>query len=220
VGEIVAYCLRREFVHGRDTRQNGEKRQAIFAVAGKPVTLGERLLAAFKEKYGTEDKKFIAEKLGFKTDKAVYKVISGERELSFEALVRFKNSTNRSVDWLLTGEEIQPALPLFNEVALVQFVRNVLREEKGGSNGQNDIPEYSDSRPDHSPAPSGQPAQDRTPSTSSMPIEQFTLPEGVGISFHGWERLSDEEKKEAIAEIKGVVEKATSRPRRRKSKQG
>ena len=68
------------------------------------MTVGERLIEAYKESLGTEDKKIIAKYLGFETDKAVYKVINGERELNFDALIKFRNSTKRSIDWLLTGE--------------------------------------------------------------------------------------------------------------------
>jgi hypothetical protein len=76
--------------------------------------IGQRLVIAFRERYGTEDRKFIAEKLGYKTDKAIYKVISGERELGFAQLLMFRDSTNRSIDWLLTGEDDVPAKPQIN----------------------------------------------------------------------------------------------------------
>lgn len=63
-------------------------------------TLGKRLIEAF----GRDDKAFIAEKLGFSSVQGVYKVLSGERELDFEKLIRFRNYTKCSIDWLLTGE--------------------------------------------------------------------------------------------------------------------
>lgn len=63
------------------------------------ISIGERLVKAF----GTNDKAKIAEKLGFSSVQAVYKVLSGERELDFEKLLRFRDSTNCSIDWLLTG---------------------------------------------------------------------------------------------------------------------
>jgi repressor LexA len=68
-----------------------------------PVDIGERLLEAFKTS-GIQDKKVIAERLGFKSSKAVYKVINGTQELSFDSLRRFRESTAYSIDWLLTGE--------------------------------------------------------------------------------------------------------------------
>jgi len=70
----------------------------------RKFSIGERLIEAF----GTSDKAFIAEKLGFASIQAVYKVINGERELDFERLRRFRDYTNRSIDWLLTGEEPAP----------------------------------------------------------------------------------------------------------------
>jgi transcriptional regulator with XRE-family HTH domain len=63
--------------------------------------IGKRLIEAF----GTDDKAFIAEKLGFSSVQAVYKVINGERELDFEKLQNFRNYTKRSIDWLLTGTD-------------------------------------------------------------------------------------------------------------------
>lgn len=62
--------------------------------------IGSRLIEAFE----TDDKAFIAEKLGFSSVQGVYKVLSGERELDFEKLQRFRNYTKCSIDWLLTGE--------------------------------------------------------------------------------------------------------------------
>jgi hypothetical protein len=72
-----------------------------FTVLAKDNLIGKRLIEAF----GTDDKAVIAEKLGFSSVQAVYKVINGERELDFEKLQNFRNYTKRSIDWLLTGEE-------------------------------------------------------------------------------------------------------------------
>lgn len=88
----------------QDVRENVEECQSDFLQIIENVDIGTRLLAAFKKACGTDSKKFIAEKLGFKTDKAVYKVIKGETELSFDHLRNFRNSTKHSIDWLLTGE--------------------------------------------------------------------------------------------------------------------
>jgi hypothetical protein len=92
----------------------------------KQNLIGKRLVEAF----GTDDKAFIAEKLGFSTVQAVYKVISGERELDFEKLQNFRNYTKRSIDWLLTGAEptaFEAERP--TEDALIQRVREIVREE-------------------------------------------------------------------------------------------
>lgn len=106
-------CYRQpcEKVRTPDGRQNGDSRQDNFPRLVEPKTIGERLVFAFREKYRTEDKAFIAEKLGYKSAKAVYKVINGERELSFEQLKRFKESTFRSIDWLLIGDDAGQVRP-------------------------------------------------------------------------------------------------------------
>jgi hypothetical protein len=69
--------------------------------------VGGRLLKAF-ESAGITDKAQIAEKLGFKSSKAVYKVVNGSQELSFDSLRRFRENTGRSIDWLLVGEVPEP----------------------------------------------------------------------------------------------------------------
>lgn len=66
--------------------------------------VGQRLVRAFAAK-GITSKKEIAKKLGFKSDKAVYKVINGDQELSFRALLLFRESTGFSIDWLLSEKE-------------------------------------------------------------------------------------------------------------------
>jgi hypothetical protein len=65
--------------------------------------IGERLLDAFASK-GISAKKAIGEALGFKSDKAIYKILNGEQELSFDSLLRFREVTGHSIDWLLTGD--------------------------------------------------------------------------------------------------------------------
>lgn len=72
----------------------------ILYVLATAQTIGDRILEAFE----TDDKAFIAEKLGFSSVQAVYKVLKGERELDFEKLQRFRNYTQCSIDWLLTGK--------------------------------------------------------------------------------------------------------------------
>ena len=66
----------------------------------KTTDVGSRLIEAF----GTDDKAFIAEKLGFSSIQSIYKILKGEGELNFERLRLFQNYTKHSIDWLLTGE--------------------------------------------------------------------------------------------------------------------
>lgn len=73
----------------------------------KTETLGERLLFAFKEVDGTEDKEKIAKILGYESKGAVYKIIKEQMELKYSALINFRNYTKRTIDWLLTGAEVE-----------------------------------------------------------------------------------------------------------------
>jgi transcriptional regulator with XRE-family HTH domain len=92
-------------------------------VLAKKDGIGERLIEAF----GTDDKALIAEKLGFSTVQAVYKVISGERQLDFEKLQNFRAYTKRSIDWLLTGEEErQPEHT--EETSFDEMLKHAIRE--------------------------------------------------------------------------------------------
>lgn len=61
------------------------------------------MLEAFQA-IGVTNKGVISEHLGFKSENAIYKVLSGERELSFDSLRRFAQQTGYSINWLLTGE--------------------------------------------------------------------------------------------------------------------
>lgn len=70
----------------------------------KIQAIGKRIIEACE----TDDKAKLAKILGFKTVQGVYKVLYGESELDFDKLVRFKNYTKRSIDWLLTGEDDFP----------------------------------------------------------------------------------------------------------------
>ncbi len=75
--------------------------------------VGARLIEAY-ERRGITSKQVISQKLGFKSTNAIYKVLSGDRELSFDALRRFAQDTGVSINFLLTGEEeekTQPAHP-------------------------------------------------------------------------------------------------------------
>lgn len=68
----------------------------------KPA-IGRRLVQAFADR-GITSKKAIGAALGYQSENAIYKVISGERELGFDGLIRFVQATGRSIDWLLTEE--------------------------------------------------------------------------------------------------------------------
>ena len=77
----------------------------------KQVTPGERLEKAFRDSLGVEDKtpiakiaETVAEILGFENKKSVYRVFKDKRELSFSALLKFREATKRTIDWLITGE--------------------------------------------------------------------------------------------------------------------
>lgn len=86
-----------------------------FSKTARPLTpVGRRLLEAYDSK-GISSKKAIGEALGFKSDKSIYKVLNGEQELSFEALRLFRESTGRSVDWLLfDADALEPGqVPIF-----------------------------------------------------------------------------------------------------------
>jgi hypothetical protein len=117
------YRLGCEKVRTSDSRHNVESRQDNFPRLVELKTIGQRLVFAFRERYGTEGKQFIAEKLGYKTAKAVYKVISGERQLGFDHLKKFKESTYRSIDWLLIGEDEAPSKPLIDPKAFKENYR-------------------------------------------------------------------------------------------------
>jgi hypothetical protein len=98
---------------------------------------------AFTEAFGRAEGAFIAEKLGYKTPQAVYKVIKGRGELGFEHLRKFKEETKRSIDWLLTGEEGPAGKEVENPYALTPaqllFIR-MLAINKAGDLGKKDVP--------------------------------------------------------------------------------
>jgi hypothetical protein len=93
---------------------NGRLAETVHAVKRnlpilvKESSIGDRLVEAF----GTNDKAIIAKKLGFSSVQSVYKVIRGERELSFQHLINFRNSTKRTIDWLLTGENVSESVTI------------------------------------------------------------------------------------------------------------
>lgn len=108
----------------------------------KITPLGERLLASFAEEISISDKKVIAEKLGFKSEQSVYKVINGNRELSFDALQKFQTYTKRSIDWLLTGEGekyLKPNVEVNFDDLLDQRIRTIVREELAKSEAYNSV---------------------------------------------------------------------------------
>lgn len=101
----------------------------------KKETFAERFLRAFKEADGTEDKEVIAKILGYKTKGAIYKILSGRMQLNHSALIKFRDYTNRTIDWLLMGEgsveneQKESVIFSVNEVALMDMMRGVVWEE-------------------------------------------------------------------------------------------
>lgn len=73
---------------------------------GKITPLGRRFLRAFIDALDLTDKRRIAELIGYKSEKAIYKIVNGEQEMTFDALIRFRRETDQSIDWLLTGEKL------------------------------------------------------------------------------------------------------------------
>lgn len=98
-------------------------------MAARTTPVGKRLLKAFEDK-GISSKKVVAKQLGYKSEASVYKVISGERELGFDALRRFVQITGRSIDWLLTEDERMLAENVVEE-ALAKEGPDRLSGEKG-----------------------------------------------------------------------------------------
>jgi hypothetical protein len=116
--------------NGTDIRRNGSAcQQLLDKMAARTTAVGKRLLKAFQDK-GISSKKVVAEQLGYKSEASVYKVISGERELGFDALRRFVQITGRSIDWLLTDDERLIAQSVVEE-ALTREGSHSLSDEKG-----------------------------------------------------------------------------------------
>lgn len=65
--------------------------------------MGKRLLSAFAA-VGITNKQELAENIGFRLDKQLYKVLNGTQKLKIEQLLEFREKTGRSIDWLLFGE--------------------------------------------------------------------------------------------------------------------
>ncbi len=70
--------------------------------------LGVRFLRAFAEGANITDKREMAEKLGYKSDKVIYKIVNGEQEMGFENLLRFRELTHHPIGWLLHGDDWLP----------------------------------------------------------------------------------------------------------------
>ena len=118
----------------------------------KFTPLGERLLSAF-ESMEIIDKNDIAQILGFKYDKQLYKVLNGDQELKQSQLLEFREFTGFSIDWLLTGVDdsedfdveliVSPAQKMFvgmlEDVVMEiigQNVPQIVRNEIAISNGE------------------------------------------------------------------------------------
>lgn len=72
------------------------------------TALGVRFLRAFADGANITDKRVMADKLGYKSDKVIYKIVNGEQEMGFENLLRFREITHHPIGWLLHGEDWLP----------------------------------------------------------------------------------------------------------------
>jgi transcriptional regulator with XRE-family HTH domain len=80
-------------------------------------------------------------------------------------------------------------------------IANVVEEEDLEA-----VPEYDDSIPQE------------TPAESPPSINDLYMPEGVGLLFKDWDKISDEDKIATLKQIEGIVKEKTSKPGRRNKK--
>lgn len=81
-----------------------EKQVKQFLSDAEKKEIGGRLLKAFQESSDITNKARMSEKLGYKGDKVIYKIIGGQQEMDFSTLENFSRATGYSIHWLLTGE--------------------------------------------------------------------------------------------------------------------
>lgn len=74
----------------------------------RATPFGLRFLKAFADGANITSKAEMADKLGYRSDKVIYKIINGEQEMGFENLLRFREVTGHSIDWLLFGDNAVP----------------------------------------------------------------------------------------------------------------
>jgi hypothetical protein len=173
--------------------------KVILPVLENSKSVGKRLVEAF----GTDDKEYIAKILGFKTVGGLYKVLSGERELDFEKLQRFRNHTKRTIDWLLTGVDEPPApreTPIPDESPIELRIRQIVRDELAaamvpvqdlGAVDEFDIASAVKKYDNAIPVLRDWYAHDKLP----MPADLNWIP------FEGWDRMNLDEK---VHEVKAV----------------
>ena len=100
--------------------------------------IGARLLQSLVEA-GFSSKVAMAEALGFKSQQSIYKLASGQQELDFEALIRFSETTGRSIDYLLRNKdgekqsptsEIEPGqVPIYFGPKEQEYIRDIAQAE-------------------------------------------------------------------------------------------
>jgi len=102
-------------------------RHLIVKVTAKNA-FGTRL----KQAFGNATNKIIGEKIGV-AENTVGFYVRG-RIPDAEILIKIANVTNRSIDWLLTGDEKEQTQPdpLINEHVLRSMVRRIIHEEMQG----------------------------------------------------------------------------------------
>ena len=176
----------------------------ILSVLAKESLIGKRLIEAF----GTDDKAFIAEKLGFSSVQAVYKVLNGDRELDFEKLQNFRNYTKRSIDWLLTGQEELPVKDP-DESPIELRIRQIVRDELAaalplqdlGTVDEFDIASAVEKYDNAVPVLRDWYAHDKLPMPPDLPAE---------IRFAGWDRKTIEQKVKEVTAVRRSIEQERS----------
>ena len=182
-------------------------------------TVGDRLLRAFKETDGTEDKETIAKILGYESKGAIYKFISGRMELKFSALLKFRDYTKRSIDWLLTGEEPDPLPPDETlEHAMRKMIRGEVKAVLLGSSELGKSAHLLHISDQHLSDQSNGQEKKLKSSRIDLPPPEFTIPQEVGLLFKDWDKLSEEEQVATLQQIEGLVRDKTPGGRRRKKK--
>lgn len=130
----MKYSLLRHACGESEAIRNVQSCQEVFINNVEKKEVGRRLVDAFKETLGIENKEDIAKLLGYKNEQSIYKLLNGTGELPFERLLKFRDSTKRSIDWLLTGEgEPGGTLDVLNQPhkSIVQRIAEIYGLEVG-----------------------------------------------------------------------------------------
>jgi transcriptional regulator with XRE-family HTH domain len=191
-------------------------------VVPKPVTAQEspiygRIKKAFK---GASDS-YIYKQLRV-SKQAFNQWKSGKTKPGLDKLIRISELTGKSVEWLKNGIEPEKAathnasrqldpsslkntslIPPRAAIVLSllrELIRDVVREELSQQeiNGNASAVQFNAS-------------EDSASTMEAVIASSFILPEGVGIAFKDWDKLSDEEKVEAANQIKEIIEMTEKR---------